>query len=82
MEITLRIIVINKTIVNVKVKGVNALVNVIHICDIMYSYLSAGTRGGIEMKCKGCKKHLYADEESYTWQEGICYDCARWEESK
>jgi len=34
------------------------------------------------MKCKGCKKHLYADEESYTWQEGICYDCARWEESK
>lgn len=49
MEITLRIIVGNKTIVNVKVKGVNALVNVIHICDIMYSYLSAGTRGGIEM---------------------------------
>ena len=28
------------------------------------------------------KKHLYADEESYTWQEGICYECARWEESK
>ena len=68
MEITLRIIVINKTIVNVKVKGVNALVNVIHICDIMYSYLSAGTRGGIEMTEDRCAGN---DEDCFQEALGI-----------